>query len=61
MITADACAGITLAPNNSKCVVTLEFAPAAGSSGILDGTLSYPFSYGTNSGTVSIPVKGKVK
>jgi hypothetical protein len=57
----DACTGATLTPNTGKCVATLEFMPVAGSSGPLTGTLSYPFSYGTNSGNVSVPLKGKVK
>jgi hypothetical protein len=57
----DACTGATLAHDTGKCVATLEFMPVAGSSGPLTGTLSYPFSYGTNSGNLSVPLSGKVK
>ncbi|HLW71504.1 MAG TPA: hypothetical protein VKS22_12880 [Candidatus Binataceae bacterium] len=56
----DACANTALAAKG-KCVVSLEFAPATGTSGTLPGTLAYNFTYGANSNSVSISLKGKVK
>jgi hypothetical protein len=58
----DTCANTTLEPKSKgKCTVEVDFAPAAGSSGEQTGTLSYDFTYGTNNGSVSVALEGKVK
>jgi hypothetical protein len=59
-ITDDGCTGSTLAPKAS-CVVSVEFAPADGTSGELTSVLGYDFTYGANSGGVAVTLKGKVK
>jgi hypothetical protein len=59
-ITDDGCAETTLAPKAS-CAVTVEFAPAEGTSGELTSALGYDFTYGANSGSVAITLKGKVE
>ncbi len=59
-IASDHCAGVSLMPS-SKCVVTMEFAPAIGTTGQITDMLSYGFTYGANSGSVSVMLKGKVK
>jgi hypothetical protein len=59
-IAGDGCAGITLSPKDN-CAVSVEFAPPAGSTGTLTDTLSYDFTYGSNSGNVAIKLKGRVK
>ena len=59
-ITADTCANAAL-PSKSDCVVTVAFAPIGGITGQQTGTLEYPFTYGLNSGSLSIGLKAKVK
>jgi hypothetical protein len=48
-------------PAKGKCSMSVEFDPAAGASGTLNATLSIDFTYGPNSGGVSINLAGKVK
>jgi hypothetical protein len=60
MITADGCANTMLA-SKASCVVTAEFTPQASDSpGSVSNTLDYNFTYGTNSGSVAVELKGKV-
>lgn len=59
-IIADGCADASLAPKAS-CVVTVAFAPAIGTSGELTSVLSYDFTYGANSGSVAVTLRGKVE
>jgi hypothetical protein len=59
-ITDDGCANASLAPKTS-CVVTVEFEPAEGTSGELTAVLGYDFTYGANSGSVAVTLKGKVE
>jgi hypothetical protein len=59
-IITDGCANASLAPKAS-CVVTVEFAPADGTSGELTSVLGYDFTYGANSGSVAVTLKGKVE
>lgn len=59
-IVSDGCAGVTLTPHD-KCVVAVEFAPSEDSGGTLTDTLSYGFTYGSNSGNVAVALTGKVR
>ncbi len=59
-ITPDGCANAILAPKAS-CVVTVEFAPPADTTGTLSSVLSYGFTYGANRGSVAVTLKGKVE
>jgi hypothetical protein len=59
LITADGCANGSLPPA-AQCVVSIAIAPGGGAGGELTGMLSYNFTYGANSGSVAIALKGKV-
>ncbi len=59
-IAGDGCSGHVLAPK-SKCAVAVEFAPPGSASGTQTSTLSFEFTYGANSGSVSTALKSKVK
>ena len=59
-IASDGCSGQVLAPK-SKCTVAVEFAPPGTASGTQTSTLSFGFTYGANSGSVSTALKSKVK
>jgi sugar lactone lactonase YvrE len=59
-IAGDGCSGQVLAPK-SKCTVAVEFAPPGTASGTQTSTLSFGFTYGANSGSVSTALKSKVK
>ncbi|HVN30050.1 MAG TPA: protease pro-enzyme activation domain-containing protein [Candidatus Binataceae bacterium] len=61
-IAGDGCAGATLGPKK-HCIVSMAFAPPAdtASKTSINGSISYGFSYGSNSGTASIPLTGTVK
>jgi hypothetical protein len=61
MITADTCANASV-PARRHCVVMVKFTPASTSSvGVLNSKLSYDFTYGANSGVVSVMLDGTVK
>jgi hypothetical protein len=55
----DGCANATLAPK-AKCTADLEFTPGPSSNGGQTGTLSDNFTYGSNNGSVSVALTGKV-
>ncbi len=59
-IASDGCSGQVLAPK-SKCAVAVEFSPPGSASGTQTSTLSFEFTYGANSGSVSTALKSKVK
>jgi hypothetical protein len=59
LITSDSCTNRPLAPE-ATCAVTLKFAPPAGSRKKLTDHLSYAFTYGANSGQVTVFLKGTV-
>ena len=59
-ISSDGCSGQVLAPKG-KCTVAVEFAPPGTASGAQTSTLSFGFTYGANSGSVSTALKSKVK
>ncbi|MGA8791861.1 choice-of-anchor D domain-containing protein [Candidatus Binatus sp.] len=59
-IASDGCSGQVLAPKG-KCTVAVEFAPPGSASGTQTSTLSFGFTYGANSGSVSTALKSKVK
>ena len=59
-IASDGCSGQVLAPKG-KCTVAVEFAPPGSASGAQTSTLSFGFTYGANSGSVSTALKSKVK
>ncbi|MGA7618510.1 NHL repeat-containing protein [Candidatus Binatus sp.] len=59
-IASDGCSGQVLAPKG-KCAVAVEFAPPGTASGTQTSTLSFGFTYGANSGSVSTALKSKVK
>jgi uncharacterized repeat protein (TIGR03803 family) len=60
-ITGDGCANTALA-SKASCVVTVEFAPQAGPNPeSISNTLDYNFTYGSNSGSVAVTLKGGVK
>jgi hypothetical protein len=59
-ISSDGCSGQVLAPKG-KCTVAVEFAPPGSASGTQTSTLSFGFTYGANSGSVSTALKSKVK
>jgi hypothetical protein len=65
-ITSDLCSTKTLAPKGkpgNSCLVKAAFQPVGGTppGTVLNGTLSDGFTYGANSGSVSVKVKGTVK
>jgi hypothetical protein len=54
-IVSDTCSNSMLGAR-TQCRVSVEFAPQAGSTQVLSGTLSYGFTYGTNNGNVAVPL-----
>ncbi len=60
-IAGDTCTGATLA-HGQTCTVGVETTPCGGAvkGQMLSGTLTYPFSYGSNGGNVSLTLKSKV-
>jgi hypothetical protein len=59
-ITTDGCSKSAL-PAGHKCTISVAFAPAAGTSGKLAGTLTLPFAYGANDGQATVALSGPVK
>ncbi len=59
-ITANSCAG-TLVAKPGNCTITMEFTPGSGATGEQSAKVGFSYTYGANSGVVSIPISGKVK
>lgn len=59
-ISSDGCSGSPLAPKG-VCMVAAEFTPGLDTNGERSVALSFPFTYGLNSGSVSSTLKGKVR
>ncbi len=58
--TANTCT-TTLAAKPGSCTITMEFAPKSGATGAQSATVGFSYTYGANSGSVSIPISGTVK
>jgi hypothetical protein len=58
-ISANGCTGTLAAKGN--CTITMEFTPKSGASGGQSATVGFSYTYGTNDGSVSIPISGTVK
>jgi uncharacterized repeat protein (TIGR03803 family) len=58
-IISDTCSNTTLA-SKEECTVAVAFAPV-GTVGSVSETLDIPYSYGSNSGNVAVPLTGKVE
>ncbi len=59
-ITANTCTG-TMGPKPGNCTITMEFTPGSGATGAQSATVGFSYTYGANTGAVSIPFSGKVK
>ncbi|MGO8803780.1 NHL repeat-containing protein [Candidatus Binatus sp.] len=59
-ITANTCMS-TLAAKPGNCTITMEFTPPSGATGVQSATVGFSYTYGANTGSVSIPVSGTVK
>jgi pseudomonalisin len=61
-IASDSCSGTTMGPRK-HCVIALEFNPPSGtpSNTAMDGNLNFSFTYGSNDGSVTVPLSGTVK
>jgi len=57
---ANTCTG-TLAAKPGSCTITMEFTPKSGATGAQSATLGFSYTYGVNTGKVSIPISGTVK
>ncbi len=58
-ITANTCTGTLAAKGN--CTITMEFTPKTGATGAQSATAGFSYTYGANTGAVSIPISGTVK
>jgi hypothetical protein len=58
-ITANSCTGTLTAKGN--CTVTIEFTPETGATGAQSASATVRYTYGANTGIVSIPISGTVK
>ena len=58
-ITANTCTD-TLAAKGS-CTIEMEFTPGSGATGAQSATVGFSYTYGANTGIVSIPISGTVK
>ncbi len=58
-ITANTCTGTLAAKGN--CTITMEFTPGSGATGAQSATVGFSYTYGANTGVVSIPISGTVK
>jgi len=58
-ITANTCTGTLAAKGN--CTITMEFTPGSGATGAQSAKVGFSYTYGANTGVVSIPISGKVK
>jgi hypothetical protein len=61
-IASDSCSGTTVGPKK-HCVIALEFNPpsATPSNTAMSGNLNFSFTYGSNDGSVPVPLSGTVK
>ncbi len=59
-ITANSCTG-TLAAKPGNCTITMEFTPKSGATGAQSATVGFSYTYGANTGAVSVPISGTVK
>jgi len=59
-ITATTCTG-TMAPKPGNCTITMEFTPKSGATGAQSATVGFSYTYGANTGVVSIPISGTVE
>ncbi len=58
-ITANSCTG-ALASKGS-CTITMEFTPGSSATGAQSATVGFGYTYGANTGSVSIPISGTVE
>ena len=59
-ITANTCTG-ALPSKPSNCTITMEFTPGSAVVGAQSATVGFSYTYGVNTGFVSIPISGAVK
>ncbi len=59
-ITANTCTG-PLPSNPSTCTITMEFTPGSAVVGVQSATVGFSYTYGANTGFVSVPISGTVK
>jgi len=59
-ITANSCTGM-LAAKPGNCTITMEFTPKTGATGAQSATVGFSYTYGANTGAVSVPISGTVK
>ena len=59
-ITANTCTG-ALPSKPSNCTITMEFTPGSGVVGTQSATVGFSYTYGANTGIVSVPISGTVK
>jgi hypothetical protein len=59
-ITANTCTG-TLTHKPGNCTITMEFTPKSGATGGQSATVGFSYTYGANTGSVSVPISGTVK
>ncbi len=57
--TANTCTDTLAAKGN--CTITMEFTPGSGATGAQSATVGLSYTYGANTGAVSIPISGTVK
>ena len=58
-ISENGCTGTLTAKGN--CTITMEFTPQIGATGAQSATVGLSYTYGANTGSVSLPISGKVK
>jgi len=57
---ANSCTG-TLAAKPGNCTITMEFTPKSGATGAQSATVGFSYTYGANTGSVSVSISGTVK
>ncbi len=57
--TANTCTDTLAAKGN--CTITMEFTTGSGATGAQSATVGLSYTYGANTGAVSIPISGTVK
>ncbi|MGB3552772.1 MAG: choice-of-anchor D domain-containing protein, partial [Candidatus Binatus sp.] len=58
-ITANSCTGALASKGN--CTITMEFTPGSSATGAQSATVGFGYTYGANTGVVSIPISGTVE
>ena len=58
-ITGNTCTGMLVAKGN--CTITMEFTPGTVATGAQSATVGFSYTYGANTGSVSVPISGTIK